>query len=91
VWPRNVALALALGILAAGVWASMRGRRPGAADADRRRRLERKRERLFSELTSIEQQHEERSIDPERYASRRAELLAALEGLYAEMDDEAAA
>jgi hypothetical protein len=30
-------------------------------------------------------------VDPDRYAARRGELIAALEHLYAEIDDEAAA
>ena len=90
VWPRNLALVLAVLILAAGVWGSTRSGK-SAPDDDRRRRLEAKRDRLFGELTSIEEQHRQQSIDPERYAARRAELVAALERLYAEMDGEAAA
>ncbi len=91
VWPRNVALALALVILAGGVWASVRTGAPAAAHGERRRRLEAKRDRLFTELASIEEQHTERTIDPERYAARRRELMSALERVYAEMDEEAAA
>jgi hypothetical protein len=90
-WPRNVALALALVILAGGVWGSMRTGAPAAAQVERRRRLEAKRDRLFTELASIEEQHTERTIDPERYAARRRELVSALERVYAEMDEEAAA
>lgn len=91
IWPRNLALALVVAILAAGVWGSTRLNRPAAADEDRRRRLEARRDRLFAELTSIEEQHREHSIDPERYATRRRELVSALERVYAEMDGEAAA
>ncbi len=90
VWPRNVALVLAGIILAAGVWGSRRGGLPKQPDQDRRKRLDAKRDRLFAELTSIEQQHRENTIDPERYAARRRELLASLERVYAQLDDEAA-
>jgi hypothetical protein len=90
-WPRNVALALAGVILLGGLWGSMRMRRPTAGEVDRRRRLEAKRDRLFVELVSIEEQHRARTIDAERYAARRRELVAALERLYAEIDEEAAA
>ena len=89
-WPRNVALVLAGVILAAGAWAS-RGRAPARhAGEDRRKRLDAKRDRLFAELTSIEEQHRDNTIDPERYATRRRELLASLERVYAQLDDEAA-
>jgi hypothetical protein len=90
VWPRNVALLLAGVILTAGVWGSRRRIPAQQANQDRRKRLDAKRERLFAELTSIEQQHRENSIDPERYAARRQELLASLERVYTQLDDEAA-
>jgi hypothetical protein len=90
-WPRNVALALVLVILAGGVWGSIRTGAPAADHAQRRRRLEAKRDRLFAELASIEEQRNEQTIDPERYAARRRDLLSALEAVYAEMDEEAAA
>ena len=90
-WPRNLALGLAVVILAAGVWGSAKLGRPSAAVGDRRRRLDAKRDRLFAELTSIEEQHRLHSIDPDRYTSRRNELMASLERVYAEMDGEAAA
>ncbi len=90
-WPRNVALIVAVAILLAGVWASVRPGQPAAAHDQRRRRLGAKRDRLFAELTALEDQHRQQSIDPERYASRRGELIAALERIYSEMDGEAAA
>lgn len=91
VWPRNLALALAVAILGAGAWGSARVGKRAAADREGRRRLDAKRDRLFTELTSLEAQHRDGAIDPERYASRRRDLMAALERVYAEMDDEAAA
>jgi hypothetical protein len=91
VWPRYVTLTLAGAILLGGLWGSLRGRREAAGEADRRRRLEAKRDRLFAELVAVEEQHRAGSIAPDRYATRRAELVAALEQLYARIDDEAAA
>jgi len=90
VWPRNLALVLATAILAAGVWGSRRRGPANRAEQDRRKRLDAKRDRLFAELTSIEEQHRDNTIDPERYAARRGELLASLERVYAQLDDEAA-
>jgi hypothetical protein len=90
-WPRNLALVLAVAVLGAGAWASTRPTRPAAEEQVRRKRLDTRRERLFAELTAIEQQHRDRTIDPARYAARRKELVAALERVYAELDGEAAA
>jgi hypothetical protein len=89
-WPRNVALGLAGAILAAGVWGSRRRTPADQAGQERRKRLDAKRDRLFAELTSIEEQHRDNTIDPERYAARRRELLASLERVYAQIDDQAA-
>jgi len=91
IWPRNVALAAAIAILLGGIWGGTRIGKTSAVDDERRRRLETKRDRLFGELASIEEQHQAQSIDPDRYAARRRELISALERLYAEMDGEAAA
>jgi hypothetical protein len=90
VWPRNVALALAAGILVAGVWATCRRSPASQAEDERRKRLDARRDRLFAELTAIEEQHREQTIDPERYAARRRELVGALERVYAQLNDEAA-
>jgi hypothetical protein len=87
-WPRNVALGLAVAILAAGAWFSIR--RPAAVPDKTQSRLDAKRSRLYDELTAIEEQHRLGRIDPERYASRRQELVAALERVYAEIDRHAA-
>ena len=90
-WPRNVALVLATAILGAAVWAGTRSNKHTADEQARRKRLDNRRERLFAELTGLEQQHRERTLDSERYAARRKELVAALERVYAELDGEAAA
>jgi hypothetical protein len=90
VWPRNVALGIAGAILLVGLW-GMRRRSPSPGEVDRQRQLEAKRDRLFGELVALEEQYRARTIDAERYATRRRELVAALERLYAEIDEAAAA
>jgi hypothetical protein len=89
-WPRNLALTLAIVILAAGAWAGRRSGRLGGNENVRRRKLTARRERLFAELTAIEEQHRDGVVDDGLYAARRRELIAALERVYAELDDEAA-
>jgi hypothetical protein len=92
VWPRNVAIALAVMILAGGFWTSLRGAAaPDPADAARRKKLETKRDRLFGELTALEEQHRQHRIDADRYRDRRRDLVASLERVYAELDEAAAA
>jgi hypothetical protein len=90
-WPRNLALALAVLIIGGGVYGSMRTGKAVAAEQARLKKLQAKRDRLFAELTSLEQRHRENTIDPSRYSAERRELVAALERVYAEMDEEAAA
>ena len=88
VWPRNVAVAAAVLILLAGAWSSTP--RTSAPGKDRRSRLEAKRDRLFTELTELEDRHRRHAIDPDHYAAHRRDLVAALERVYAELDEEAA-
>jgi hypothetical protein len=89
-WPRNLAIGLALLVLVGGAAAALR---PGSARTGRsaeRERLEARREKLFDELMALEAGHRERRVDPERYAERRRELVAALERVYLALDDEVA-
>jgi hypothetical protein len=90
-WPRNVALGMAILVLLAGAWASMRRGRPVSSAHPRRTELEAERERLFRELAAIEDQDRQQTIDSGRYTERRRELVASLERVYAELDEEAAA
>ncbi len=90
-WPRNLALTLAAIILAGGAWGVTSGGKASAAQSERRRTLGAKRDRLFADLTAIEEQQREQSLDPAHYATRRRELVSALERVYAELDEEAAA
>jgi hypothetical protein len=89
-WPRYAAVALAVLILAAGWWGSMRVARAAGPQASGQDRLEKRRSQLFSELTSLEELHRAGRVDPQKYASRRGELVAALERVYAEIDRQAA-
>lgn len=88
VWPRNLALALAVLVLASGAYAAVRGPSSPAAE---RKRLEAERERLFAELTALEEAHRAGRVSEKTYASRRRELVGALEGVYAALDQTAAA
>jgi hypothetical protein len=89
VWPRNVALAIAAAILAAGAWGATR--RHAVDENDRLGAAQVRRERLLSELTALEQQHRVGTIDEERYATRRGDLMRSLERVYAKLDRGAAA
>ena len=83
--PGFVTVALALGILGIGAWAAAT---PAAVEgADRRRRLEQRREKRFADLVNLEQQHRSGKVGPTRYGNRRAELLSDLERIYADLDD----
>lgn len=90
-WPRNLALLLAVLILGGGVLGSTRTGKAAAAEQGRIKKLQAKRERLFAELTALEQRHRENAIDPSRYSAERRELVSALERVYGEMDEETAA
>jgi hypothetical protein len=89
-WPRNLALALACLILVIGAYAAVRGRHARGAGVERQRLLA-ERERLFSELTALEESHRAGSVDPALYASTRRELVVALERVYAALDEAVAA
>jgi hypothetical protein len=90
VWPRNVALTLAGLILLAGAYGAVRGAAAAGASAERTR-LEAERERLFTELTELEAANGRGELDPQRFATRRRELIVALERVYAALDDTVAA
>ena len=87
--PSRLAIALAGLLLAAGAWGAL-----GSADerrgTGRRRELETRREQLFGELVKIETQHRTGKVGPTKYASRRQELMTALERVYQELDEEMA-
>ena len=85
-WPRTLALSLAGVILTAGAWFSARTRGGNSAGA-RRADLEVRRDRLFTELTAIEQRHRAGVVDPSHHASKRRELIAELESVYAALDN----
>ncbi len=89
-WPRYLAVGLAVAILAGGWWGSTRGGRGKGAQAPGQERLEKRRTQLFNELASLEEQHRAGRVEEQKYAARRGELVAALERVYAEMDRQAA-
>jgi hypothetical protein len=89
-WPRTVALALALVILLGGGWSALGGDRSSSGKDAQRRQLEARRERLFEELTALEIRHREDTLDSSTYAARRRELIAALERVYAALDERGA-
>jgi hypothetical protein len=87
-WPRNLALTLAIGILAAGAWAGFR--RGGEAPAANRAELEARRDRLFTELAALERRQRANAGDyagSDAAASRRRRrLMNELESVYAALE-----
>jgi hypothetical protein len=86
-WPREVAISLAMIVLGMGAYGAMRGK---AGAAIERRRLHSQRERLFGELRTLEESHRRGAIAAAEFAARRREIVAALEGIYAALDETAA-
>jgi hypothetical protein len=85
--PRQIALTLAMLMIAGGVWAGIR-RPPPTGNAARVKQLSGKREKIFNDLVRLEQQRRTGTIDPARYAERRPALIAQLERVYRDMDAE---
>lgn len=83
--PRYIALAFAIVIVIAGVWASVAPREASAAAA-RRQHLHARREKLFTDLVRIEQQRRDGRLDAGPYADRRRTLVTQLERVYGELD-----
>jgi hypothetical protein len=84
-WPTSVALLLSGVILAAGAWGATRGT-DTPHQSSRRQQLQGRRDKLFSELAALEAQRRAGSVGASVYASRRADLVTSLEGLYAELE-----
>ena len=84
--PRQVALALAAAVVLAGAWFASRPTGDAAAQAADRKRLVARREKLFNELTRLEQDRRNGRADQRRYTVRREELVASLEQIYGALD-----
>lgn len=83
--PAMLALTLAAVMLLVGGWGAM-SPVGDEASGERRRRLETRRDKLFGDLVTLERQRGGGRVGATKYASRRAALLAALEGVYRELD-----
>jgi hypothetical protein len=87
-WPAYLAVALATVIICAGAWGASRGASP--QQANRRKQLQTQRDRLFAELAALEEQRRKGGVDARAYATRREQLVTALEQLYAGLEREVA-
>ena len=83
--PRFIALSLVVAIVGVGVWASRRSDDTAARVAERRRLIAR-RDKLFNDLVRLEREHGNGRGNQARYATRREELVAALEHIYGALD-----
>jgi len=86
--PRVIALSLAAGIAIIGVWAAIRVPAESESRKAERKRLIARRSQLFDQLIRLEQDRRGGRADGQRYASRREELLAALEHVYGALDSD---
>ncbi len=88
--PVTIALVLAIAIGLIGVWA-VAGARTTGRDEARRRKLEAQRDRLFGELVQLEEQHAAGRLGHDKYTARRSEIVARLERIYGQLEDEGVA
>jgi hypothetical protein len=91
VWPQYLALVAAGLVLAAGAYGAATGHRRAAEKSAAARQLETRREKLLSDLASLEQRHRTGSVPDGQYERRRAEIVEALERVYGDLDGSAAA
>jgi hypothetical protein len=82
--PLYLALAIAIGLVAWGLWAARTALRP--EEAARRRQLEARRLRGLSALAALDEQMRAGAIDAGSYTDKRAVLLSELERIYRELD-----
>jgi len=87
---RYVALSLALLVLLAGAWMVITSR-ARAADTSRRAELEQRRARLLADVARLEQQPKTTLGDEARAKARREDLIAQLERVYGELDQQGGA
>ncbi len=80
--PRFVALSLAVAIAVVGAFMLGRPDDQPTGRAAERKRLVARREKLFADLVRLEQDHRKGRGDERRYATRREEILSALEQVY---------
>lgn len=80
---RNVGVGIGLMMLTAGFWAALSGR--GKRD-DLAAELIRRREKLYADLVTLEEQRQQGRLDERRYASRRQSLMTQLERVLGELD-----
>lgn len=90
-WPRILALTLAVLVLGAGAWGAATASQRAARKPATIRHLEARREKLFAELTALEQRHLAGAVPEAQYSRRRREIIADLEKVYGELDQGAAA
>jgi hypothetical protein len=81
---RNIAVALAVAILAIGLLGTLG--RPAPVEHTNHGRLMARRDSLFADLVRVEEQRRDRRVDEARYGERRQELMRKLERVYAELD-----
>ncbi len=84
-WPRIIALTLSGLIAAISVLGSAGA--GGETGPNRREALQRRREKLFTELVKVERQHRQGRIGVTRYGTRRAELIDQLQDVLRDLDD----
>lgn len=82
--PRQVALALALGVVVVGAWLAFGAR---SEQADARQALVARRETLLGQLAQIETRRRAGASETEAQARRRTRILAELEQIYGELDE----
>jgi hypothetical protein len=90
-WPRYVAVLLAGAILLGGAYGVATGPHRAAQKSAAVKQLETRREKLLSDLASLEQRHRSGSVPDGQYNRRRAEIVEALERVYGDLDGSAAA
>lgn len=91
VWARYLAVVVAALLLLGGAYGAVTGPERAAQKSAAARQLEGKREKLLSDLATLEQKHRSGSVSDSQFDSRRAEIVDALERVYGDLDGSAAA
>ena len=85
--PSTLTLVIALGILGVGGWGALVPA-GGTENDNTRKLLQARKEQLFGDLVKIERQYRTDKMGSTKYASRRGEVLSALEKVYSELEQD---